>query len=773
MTEIPEEIKREAKKELARRRLWDYCQLRYPTIYKDDRLWLKELVDGIQAFIEQDEKKFLIINIPPRHFKSLTGTCAVEWLLGQDFMNKVMTGSYNETLSTTFAKKVRDVIDENPSKGNEVYNDIFPDTKVKYGQASKSLWSLEGSPQDNYLATSPTGTATGFGANYMLLDDLVKSAAEAYNQKRLQDIADWFDNTMMSRLEGSNWKVLAIMTRWAKGDLAGHIIDTYPDLVQVISFSAVQEDGTMLCPEVLSRRDYEIKTAKMNPDIREANYNQNPIDVKGRLYKDLMTYDVLPEGEFKKWSYTDTADKGTDYLVTVNYILTDDKKVYITDAICTDEPMEITEPLVAKSLHDDGVHEAIIESNNGGRGFGRNVKRLLQDVYGNFKVIITDLNQRSNKESRIRTSSTWVKQNIYFPEGWDIRYPEFFNQVTMWNTKGKNEHDDACFPAGTMIATTRGDIPIESIKVGDKVITPVGPRKVIDSKMTGVKSVIKVNELTATPNHKVWDGRGFTRLDVLTGNYDKLSMLGFIKWKYKKLLYSMESPIDSWDRESITSASQLPIMEESVLRDFIGRCGSIIRERQFRKAIKFTISTATLIITSIATYSVYLLRNTLRYISNKATGKGNDLQTTHYKKRQSGTRVKLVGSGTKLMQSCVGREWNTRIGRVYSAIKSTLRHSQTRYTAQTHVAVSTGQEAESDDTALSVPQTSPLGIAEQSTARKSARHSQGVAVYNITVEEAGCYYADGVLVSNCDVLAGIYDTVNGSLDYEDLIGFSN
>ena len=73
-----------------------------------------------------------------------------------------MTGSYNETLSGTFAKSVRDTIASEKTEGVIVYNDIFPNTKIKYGEASSSKWALEGSGQANYLATSPTGTATGF-----------------------------------------------------------------------------------------------------------------------------------------------------------------------------------------------------------------------------------------------------------------------------------------------------------------------------------------------------------------------------------------------------------------------------------------------------------------------------------------------------------------------------------------------------------------------------------------------------------------------------------
>ena len=47
-------------------------------------------------------------------------------------------------------------------------------------------WALEGSEQTNYLATSPTGTATGFGCDIMIIDDLIKNSKEAYNERTLQ-----------------------------------------------------------------------------------------------------------------------------------------------------------------------------------------------------------------------------------------------------------------------------------------------------------------------------------------------------------------------------------------------------------------------------------------------------------------------------------------------------------------------------------------------------------------------------------------------------------
>jgi predicted phage terminase large subunit-like protein len=442
MVEIPEAVRLEARRELARRNFYAYCQHRYPDLYTDDEEFLKTLCDGIQDFIEQDEKRFLVINLPPRHLKSLTATNLVEWLLGKNNLLKVMTGSYNETLSGTFARKVRDTIQQVAARGIEVYRNIFPKTKLQYGQASKTLWALEGSPQDNYLATSPTGTATGFGANIVLIDDIIKNAVEAFNELVLRNHWEWFTNTMMQRLEGKNWKVIAIMTRWAKGDLAGKIIEEYGDLVQVIQFKAVQDDGSMLSERILNKTDYEIKTRKMAREIVEANYNQKPIDVQGRLYDGFNTYAELPEtDDLRVFNRTDTADRGTDWLCSVTY-----KEIgemaYVIDVVMSDDDMETTEPLVAQMIVDRKVTEADVESNNGGRGYGRNIEREAKAL-GYNSLVVNEINQTANKEARILSSSAWCRKNIIMPVGWESKFPDFATQLLGYQRKGKNEHDDA------------------------------------------------------------------------------------------------------------------------------------------------------------------------------------------------------------------------------------------------------------------------------------------------------------------------------------------
>lgn len=439
-------MKLQAMMELARRDFWTYCRLTSPDFYNNDRHFLKDLAERLQWFVEEADEKFLVVNMPPRHGKSRTATKFVQWLFGKyGIGEKVMTGSYNETLSSTFAKAVRDTIAEKPTLGVLTYNDIFPNTKIKYGEASAQKWALEGSNQANYLATSPTGTATGFGCNIMIVDDLIKNDKEAYNENTLQGHIDWFNNTMLSRTE-NNFKVIIIMTRWATNDLAGFVLDNFDDVVHV-NYKAVQEDGSMLCPEILSRADYDVKTKNMNKDIILANYQQEPVDIKGRLYSAIKTYTEVPKDDTGKplfryiLNYTDTADEGSDFLCSICYGMYE-SIYYVLDVLYTKEPMEVTEPATAEMLTKNNVGSALIESNNGGKGFARNVQRELKEK-GNNHTLVKWFHQSENKIARILSNSTGVMNNVLFPVNWQDRWPEFARDLLKYQKEGKNAHDDA------------------------------------------------------------------------------------------------------------------------------------------------------------------------------------------------------------------------------------------------------------------------------------------------------------------------------------------
>lgn len=439
-------LKYYAKMELSRRDFWAYCKFTSPDFYKEERHFLKDLAEKLQWFVEEAPEQIMVVNMPPRHGKSRTATKYVQWLFGKYGKSiKVMTGSYNETLSGTFAKQVRDCIAEKRTPGVIVYNDIFPDTRIKYGEAAAQKWALDGSQVANYLATSPTGTATGFGCNIMIIDDVIKNAEEAYNANTLKKLTSWFTDTMLSRTE-NGFKLIVIMTRWSSDDLAGFILANYKNVVHV-NYKAVQDNGSMLCPDILSREDFDLKTKNMNKDIVAANYQQEPIDIKGRLYSGFKTYTEPPMDDngnslFKYLlNYTDTADEGSDFLCSICYGMYGDS-YYILDVLYTKDAMEVTEPATAAMLTKHNIGCAIIESNNGGRSFARNVDRECKAL-GNRHTNIRWFHQSKNKIARILTNSTSVMNNVYFPVNWEERWPDFARAMMKYQREGKNEHDDA------------------------------------------------------------------------------------------------------------------------------------------------------------------------------------------------------------------------------------------------------------------------------------------------------------------------------------------
>lgn len=442
-------IKLYAKIELARREFFWYCNLKAPDFYKPERKYLVTLCNELQDFYESDDE-VLIINLPPRHGKSRTAQLLVEWILGKNQQEKIMTGSYNETLSTVFSKSVRNSIQEvKVDLYKPVFSDVFPGVRIKKGDAAMNLWSLEGG-YNNYLATSPTGTATGFGCTLLIIDDLIKNSEEAYNADVLEKHWNWFTNTMLSRLEEGG-KIIIIMTRWATGDLAGKALEHFREQgakLRHISMKALQDDGTMLCEEILSRKSYDMKVKSMGLDIASANYQQEPIDIKGKLYSSFKTYTELPKDQYGNLlfevirNYTDTADQGDDYLCSINYGVYNGE-AYILNVLYTKAPMEETEPAVAKMLYEDNVNIADIESNNGGRGFARSVKRILQEQYKSNKTRINWFHQSKNKKARILSNATWVMDHIYFPVNWKDRWPEYYEAMNTYQREGKNQHDDA------------------------------------------------------------------------------------------------------------------------------------------------------------------------------------------------------------------------------------------------------------------------------------------------------------------------------------------
>jgi len=279
-----------------------------------------------------------------------------------------------------------------------------------------------------------------------VIDDPIKNDEEAFNPRVKDKHWRFFTSTLPSRVLPGGLQIV-ILTRWATDDLAGRIIadKEYGKRCHVLEMKALTEDnehGISLCDDLYPTEDLQDKRRSMNPVIWSANFMQTPVDIQGALYKEFKTYTVIDESRFeRKINYTDTADEGADFLPSISGGVIDGY-IYVTDVYYTDEPMEVTEPEVARRLDDNDIREAIIESNNGGRGFARNVKAKLR-ARGNRKCNVTWFHQSKNKKTRILVNAASVQERVIMPEDWATKWPDFYKALMTFQRKGKNEHDDA------------------------------------------------------------------------------------------------------------------------------------------------------------------------------------------------------------------------------------------------------------------------------------------------------------------------------------------
>lgn len=461
---------RDAAIQIGKESFREYCNRINPEFFKSHRTYQDVLCNMMQAIYEKkvvnpDTGKpyeILVINLPPGFGKSYTAVLFATWAFGQSIKNQAITVSYNQTLSTRFAKSVRDAIEDEEIQGEEDYfvvTSFFPSLKIKDGDGSASLWSLEGAYM-SYLATSFDGSITGMRGNIGIIDDPIKNAEEAVNERVKAKHWDFYKNTFASRmLEGA--MQLIIQTRWATDDLAGKLLNEFPERCYELKMPALDANGKSLCEDLYSTENLLQKKATLDEHIWLANYGQEPIDLRGSLYSaGFKIYDIIDPDKFERIiSYTDTADTGADKLCSISAGIID-KYAYVLDVYYTDEAMETTEPETARRLDIHGVRESAVESNNGGRGFARNVEKKLKQRK-NRKCQVTWFHQSKNKKTRILVNSANVTEQVIMPEGWEKKYPEFYKDIMRYQRKGKNEHDDAPDAITGLVEIVNGDVKLK------------------------------------------------------------------------------------------------------------------------------------------------------------------------------------------------------------------------------------------------------------------------------------------------------------------------
>lgn len=417
------------------------------------------------------EIKNLIVSMPPQHGKSEASTRRLmSFLAGIRPDAKMALICYAATKSEKFGREIMSIMRE------QEYKDIFPN--VQYPERGYTGAKANTNSERESINTEGSmkfvgvgGPLTGDTIDVLLMDDLYKDWKEANSPLVQENVWDWYVAVADTRLHNASQQLITF-TRWSDNDLIAKLIDLKlvvlydgsvslddiilnlkPDQFLMINFPALKvgepnkldprKPGEALWEEKHSKAKLKSTRAK-DPDKFECLHQGNPVNKKGLMYRKFKTYDELPKLKIIK-NYTDTADTGKDYLCSIVYgipLSPVDEHKYIIDVLFTNEAMEITEPLTAELLNRNKVNEAKIESNNGGRGFARNVEKLIKEKRY-WHTVISWFHQSNNKEARIFSESASVNNEIVFPNDWHIRWSDFYNHITTYKKVFKeNKFDD-------------------------------------------------------------------------------------------------------------------------------------------------------------------------------------------------------------------------------------------------------------------------------------------------------------------------------------------
>lgn len=434
---------------------------------------LEDVVDG--------KCKRLIINMPPRYGKTETVIKSFSsWCFALNPTCKFLHLSYSDLLVTDNSTTVRNIMME------PLYKQLFPDSQLEREKGSSTRWKTAAGGE--FYAVSTQGQVTGFGAGQVdevddedlsyedltfdkeldqilgligakqnifqgaiLIDDPIKPE-DAESDLIRNRINTRFESTIRNRVNSRNTPIIIIMQRLHEEDLCGFLLDKEPDEWTVLSLPAIylDENGNEAALWPMKHTLKELYALReKEPIVFDTQYMQDPKPKEGLMYQEgFKTYKIeqLPIGKdaLNKWNYTDTADTGADALCSICFIDTPEF-IYVTDVYYTKDPMEITEPATAKMLSRNNTKRARIESNNGGRGFARAVKRILRITMYNFLCAIEYFTQTENKYSRIYSNSANVMSDVLMPEGWEHKWPNFYNALMSYrkDNKRRSQHDDA------------------------------------------------------------------------------------------------------------------------------------------------------------------------------------------------------------------------------------------------------------------------------------------------------------------------------------------
>jgi hypothetical protein len=258
------------------------------------RNWHIDAMTHKVSQVASGKVKRLIINVPPRHLKSIVASVALPaWYLGHNPSERVVCVSYSADLAKTHSNDFRRVVND------LLYQAVFPRMRIERETDAEIQTTLRG----RRYATSIGGTLTGRGGNLTIIDDPLKPG-DAISQVSRERVIEWYRSTLVIRPDDKQAaRIIVVMQRIHVEDLAGYLQENEAGF-EVLSLPSVaqsrttydlgggrthiREKGDLLHPthepaEVLR----EIKKS-MGSMLFSAQYQQAPEPPGGKIIKRKM-----------------------------------------------------------------------------------------------------------------------------------------------------------------------------------------------------------------------------------------------------------------------------------------------------------------------------------------------------------------------------------------------------------------------------------------------------------------------------------------------------
>jgi predicted phage terminase large subunit-like protein len=291
--------------------------------------WHIDLIAEYLTLVQRREIRRLIINVPPRHMKSLLCTVLFPcWVWTQSPGARFICSSYAETLSIKHSLDRREVID------SDWYQRLWGD-RVCFSDDQNAKSEYRNTARGVMIATSTGGSVTGKGCDFLVVDDPHNPTTMLSDAERLTALRH-FDITLSTRLDQpKTGAIVVIMQRLHETDLTGHLIAgegwewlSLPSeaeteerrLFPISKEIHVRKPGELLWSERFPQEVLKRAKTRLGSYAYAGQHQQRPSPAEGGILKRgwWKKYDVTPaqfDQVIQSWDMTFKDSKDSDFVV--------------------------------------------------------------------------------------------------------------------------------------------------------------------------------------------------------------------------------------------------------------------------------------------------------------------------------------------------------------------------------------------------------------------------------------------------------------------------